>query len=239
MERVIRLFAILFILSFTAGCGAGEKIITPTPATEFPWMGVQMGGGMQQPLKMRPSNPNSYCETSGTRGPATPPTPFLYQPFEGIFEPENWTAQMDHDRPTYQQNGVIATLGETLRYDTRGPGLAGGTEVYQASGKQWFGPDKPYDTLLRQGYFILAYQSPSFETYLYYDGHDGHDFAVTGKVLAAADGGIVFKGDYGNALGRVVEVYHPNGYLTRYAHLASFERGRSYAVLPDGVYVSL
>ena len=225
MERVIRLFAILFILSFTAGCGAGEKIITPTPATEFPWMGVQMGGGMQQPLKMRPSNPNSYCETSGTRGPATPPTPFLYQPFEGIFEPENWTAQMDHDRPTYQQNGVIATLGETLRYDTRGPGLAGGTEVYQASGKQWFGPDKPYDTLLRQGYFILAYQSPSFETYLYYDGHDGHDFAVTGKVLAAADGGIVFKGDYGNALGRVVEVYHPNGYLTRYAHLASFERG--------------
>lgn len=225
MERVIRLFAILFLISFTVGCGAGDKIITPTPATEFPWMGVQMGGGMQQPLKMRPSNPNSYCEISGTRGPATPPTPFLYQPFEGAFSPENWAAQMDHDRPTYQQNGVIATLGEALRYDTQGPGLAGGTEVYQASGKQWFGPDKPYETLLRQGYFILAYQSPSFETYLYYDGHDGHDFAVTGKVLAAADGGIVFKGDYGNALGRVVEIYHPNGYLTRYAHLASFERG--------------
>lgn len=78
---------------------------------------------------------------------------------------------------------------------------------------------------MQQGYPILAYQSPSFESYLYYDGHDGHDFAVTGKALAAAAGGVVFKGDYGNALGRVVEIYHPNGYLTRYAHLASFENG--------------
>lgn len=224
MEQAIKLFAVLLFLSLAVGCAAGQTV-TPTPVTEFPGMAVQLGGGMQQPLRMRPTNPDSYCESRDTQGPSAPPSPFLYQPFEGTFSSETWTAQMDHDQPTYQQNGVFATLGEILRPGTRGPGLAGGTEVYQVSGRQWFNSDTPYETLIRQGYFILAYQSPSFETYLYYDGHDGHDFAATGKALAAADGGVVFKGDYGNALGRVVEIYHPNGYLTRYAHLASFESG--------------
>lgn len=188
-------------------------------------MGIQLGGGAQLPLKTRPTAPQDYCNVSDLQGPAEPPAPFLYQPFEGSLNEQTWTAQMDHDQPVYRQNGVIATLGESLRYDVKGPGLAGGTEAYGASGKQWFGPDMSYAKVLQQGYHILAYQSPSFETYLYYDGHDGHDFAVTGKALAAGDGGVVFKGDYGNALGRVVEIYHPNGYLTRYAHLASFESG--------------
>ncbi|MBW7882506.1 MAG: M23 family metallopeptidase [Caldilineaceae bacterium] len=132
---------------------------------------------------------------------------------------------MDHDQPVYRQNGVIATLGESLRYDVSGPGLAGGTKVYGTSGNQWFEPGVSYASVIQQGYHILAYQSRSFETYLYYDGHDGHDFAIAGKALAAAGGRVVFKGDYGNALGRVVEIYHPQGYLTRYAHLASFDSG--------------
>lgn len=132
---------------------------------------------------------------------------------------------MDHNTPTYVQDGEIATLGEHLRYDTNRPGLAGGTEVYQRAGNLYFPRDVAPTSLREKGYFIFAYQSPSFETYLYYDGHDGHDFAFDnpGKALAAADGKVVFKGDYGNTLGRVIEIYHPQGYLTRYAHLASYE----------------
>jgi murein DD-endopeptidase MepM/ murein hydrolase activator NlpD len=215
------------VLVFVVACGPGTERglnqTTPTPPEDFQFMGVQMGGGAQNPLQIRPSFPGDYCNVASRQGLEIPPEPFLYQPFEGALDEQTWAAQMDHDQPIYQQNGVIATLGEILRYNKSGPGLAGGTEAYGRSGKQWFKPDVPYTNVLQQGYPILAYQSPSFETYLYYDGHDGHDFAVTGKALAAADGGVVFAGDYGNALGRVVEIYHPQGYLTRYAHLASFE----------------
>lgn len=216
------------VLVFIAACESGMpyRPASPTPTPkDIPFMGVQLGGGTQQPVNSRPPFPNNYCTGAGPQGPAEPPAPFLYQPFEGSFNEQTWTAQMDHDQPIYRQNGVIATLGENLRYDLTGPGLAGGTEAYRASGTQWFGPDTPYTNILQQGFYVLAYQSPSFEVYLYYDGHDGHDFAVPGKALAAADGSVVFKGDYGNALGRVIEIYHPNGYLTRYAHLASFESG--------------
>lgn len=228
MIRAVKLCWIL-ILVFVAACGSGTEHKptqpTPTPSEGFPFMGVQMGGGAQTPLQSRPPFPGDYCNVANRQGLGKPPVPFLYQPFESSLDEQTWTAQMDHDQPVYRQNGVISTLGENLRYDTSGLGLAGGTEAYGTSGKQWFKPNVPYANVLQQGYHILAYQSPSFETYLYYDGHDGHDFATTGKVLAAADGGVVFKGDYGNALGRVVEIYHPQGYLTRYAHLASFESG--------------
>lgn len=228
MIRVVRLCWV-FVLVLGAACSSGtERKLTqstPTPSEGFQFMGVQLGGGSQSPLQNRPAFPGDYCNVANRQGPTEPPAPFLYQPFEGSFNADSWTAQMDHDQPVYQQNGIIATLGESLRYDISGPGLAGGTEAYGTSGKQWFKPDVPYANVVKQGYYILAYQSPSFETYLYYDGHDGHDFAVTGKALAAADGGVVFKGDYGNALGRVVEIYHPQGYLTRYTHLASFEDG--------------
>lgn len=79
----------------------------------------------------------------------------------------------------------------------------------------------PYTTPISSiPYSILGYQSPSTETYFFYDGHDGHDFAVIGDALASAAGTVVFAGDDGSTLGRVVEIYHPEGYLTRYAHLA-------------------
>lgn len=228
MIRVVRLCWV-FVLVLVAACSSGTERkpsqSTPTPSEEIPFMGVQLGGGAQRPLESRPPFPGDYCSVTNRQGLEKPPIPFLYQPFEGLLDEQTWTAQMDHDQPVYQQNGIIATLGESLRYDISGPGLAGGTEVYRKSGKQWFKPDVFYADVVQQGYQILAYQSPSFETYLYYDGHDGHDFAVTGKALAAADGGVVFRGDYSNALGRVVEIYHPQGYLTRYAHLASFESG--------------
>jgi hypothetical protein len=129
---------------------------------------------------------------------------------------------MDHDQPIYRQNGEIDALGERLRYDAVLPGLAGGIEAYGTEGSRLFPAGSSYTGMSSQGYWILAYQSPSFESYTYYDGHDGHDFAVSGQALATADGEVAFLGDYGNTLGRVVELYHPQGYLTRYAHLAGF-----------------
>ena len=128
---------------------------------------------------------------------------------------------MDHDTPNYEQNGVMASLGEIMSFDTAGIGLMGGTEVYQNPGNLWFNSTKPYNEILVMGYSVLAYESPSLETFIYYDGHDGHDFAQSGAALAAGNGTVVFKGDYNDSLGLVVEIFHPQGYLTRYAHLAA------------------
>lgn len=179
---------------------------------------------LKAPENTRPPSPNEYClNTSGVSNRSLqPPVGFLYQPFSGSLSEYTWTSQMDHDEPTYEPNGKLASLGERLRYNVQGPGLAGGTVV--SDGRRFPG-SVPVANLLSQGFRIFAYQSPSFETYLYYDGHDGHDFAVGGDALAAADGKVVFAGNYGDTLGRVVEIYHPQGYLTRYAHLASFDDG--------------
>jgi len=171
--------------------------------------------------------PRHYCDTPASSPLANAPKPFLYKPFEGHFTGEVWTAQMDHTSPTYSQDGTLSALGEVLNNSASGPGLAGGTVVYP--GRTWHEPSVAVETLIAGGSRIFSYQSPSSETYVYYDGHDGHDFAFGDlqpvPALAAADGVVVFKGDYGNSLGQVVEVLHRQGYLTRYAHLASFEDG--------------
>lgn len=198
----------------------------------WPWPRVEFTVRQRDPGTVRPPSPSEYCWNieGGIQGPAQPPTPFLYQPFEGKLSETTWTSQFDHDQPTYQRNGRVATLGESLRYDTHGPGLAGGTETGRLVNGRWmvkrFSYKDSYQSALNEGYEILAYQSPSFEAYLYYDGHDGHDFAVQGRALAAADGQVVFRETYGNTLGQVIEIYHPKQrYLTRYAHLASFDGG--------------
>lgn len=170
--------------------------------------------------------PSAYCDgAASTAATAVPPQPFLYQPFAGEFSAEVWTSQMDHDRPDYTQNGVLAALGETMRFNPQQVELQGGTQAYSSSGQKWFSRHvNPY-SILQLGYGLLAYQSPSFETYQYYDGHDGHDFAVGGAALAAGDGTVTFAGATNSTLGRVVEIFHPQGYLTRYAHLSAIAEG--------------
>lgn len=175
-------------------------------------------------VNLRPPKPSDYCSDNLVQNTESikPPEPFMYLPFQGEISGEVWTSQMDHDQPNYQQNGIMASLGEILVPELNGLGIVGGTEVYLNPGNQWFSKDVHYSSLKKLGYFIFAYQSPSFETYHYYDGHDGHDFAVSGDALAAADGTIVFMGNDNDSLGRIIEIFHPQGYLTRYAHLASF-----------------
>jgi len=49
--------------------------------------------------------------------------------------------------------------------------------------------------------------------------HDGTDFpAPTGTPILATANGIVIKAGWGGDYGNMVEVRHPNGYITRYAH---------------------
>lgn len=177
----------------------------------------------KDPKKTHPLSTSKYCwnEVGTLVGPTAAPTQFMYQPYEGSLSPDDWSSQMDHDTPDYRLNGVIASLGAIRRYDDyEPPEHLGGTEVYP--GYQHF----PYTTapsdIAKKGYSVLAYWDPLYEMYIYYDGHDGHDYVVSGNAVAAADGEVVFKGDYQNSFGRIVEVYHPQGYLTRYAHLASF-----------------
>jgi len=162
------------------------------------------------PTLTRPNSPSNYCWVPGFIGPIQPsplipPTPFLYQPFAMDWDGSGriWSSNMDHMYPNYQVSGSVASMGEIL------------------SGEN-----------LRDRYTINNhnydyYVSLALEEEFGYDGHDGHDFRTFGvsgiSALAAAGGLVVYtrkdcKTTY-NALGCYVEIYHEQGYLTRYAHL--------------------
>jgi murein DD-endopeptidase MepM/ murein hydrolase activator NlpD len=59
-----------------------------------------------------------------------------------------------------------------------------------------------------------------------YRAHTGTDFgAATGtEVRAVADGTVTFAG-YSGGYGKMVDIQHANGYMTRYAHLSAYGRG--------------
>ncbi len=72
--------------------------------------------------------------------------------------------------------------------------------------------------------FSLGYaQTPGGGDYLYYDGHNGWDYALNYEpVLAAADGVVRLAGSDPNnpCFGQTILIDHLNGYTTRYAHLS-------------------
>lgn len=215
---------ILVVLVFSLASCQNITPSTPEPLSN-PEQAHDTSLDADEAMANRPPGVDDYCADTPIKiaNKIKVPEPFLYLPVKGSLSIQNWTAQMDHDTPNYEQNGVMASLGEVMSFDTAGLGLMGGTEVYQNPGNLWFNSTKTYNEILAMGYSVLAYESPSLETFIYYDGHDGHDFAQSGAALAAGDGTVVFKGDYNDSLGLVVEIFHPQGYLTRYAHLATFE----------------
>jgi len=172
------------------------------------------------------------------KGPLEVPTPFLYLPYQAeYFDLFRWNSQMDHTSPTYQKDGYVSTLGEKLSYDEHHPKSEADTQA-PLQGGTWSFFDGSSDFYpwnvkppLSKG-FINYYQSPtlanvyeyydSIKSYIGYDGHDGHDFGVVGNALSAAAGKVIYARDSGNSLGRVVMIHHPQGYVTSYAHLASF-----------------
>jgi len=101
--------------------------------------------------------PGAYCDgAASTAATAVPPQPFLYQPFVGELSAKAWSSQMDHDRPDYTQNGVLAALGETMRFNPSQTELQGGTQSYGPNGQKWFSRHVNPFSILQLGYGLLA-----------------------------------------------------------------------------------
>ena len=143
------------------------------------------------------TNYGQYETGSGDRGLGQSPGAFLTLPFMG---PHIVTSLFDHCYPDYQTNGRLC------RYD--------GTEASVNVG----GPDPTFDA----GYA----QTPSGHDYLYYDGHDGYDYALTYEPVAAAAPGVVILANWLDPncheclSGQTIEINHGNGLLSFYGHLS-------------------
>lgn len=58
--------------------------------------------------------------------------------------------------------------------------------------------------------------------------HRGVDYAAdAGTPVMATGAGVIVRREWSDTYGRVVDVRHPNGFLTRYAHLRNWRRGHS------------
>ncbi len=61
--------------------------------------------------------------------------------------------------------------------------------------------------------------------------HQGTDYgASAGTPIRSIGDGVVVRANYNNGYGNVVEVRHPNGYVSRYAHMSRFGKGISRGV---------
>jgi murein DD-endopeptidase MepM/ murein hydrolase activator NlpD len=109
----------------------------------------------------------------------------------------NITSVFDHCNPDYSVDGKVCEFDGSI-------GLKG------------YGSDPG---------FSLGYaQTPGGGDYLYYDGHNGWDYALAYEnVRASADGTVALAGSdsYNPCFGQTIVINHPNGFSTRYAHLSS------------------
>jgi murein DD-endopeptidase MepM/ murein hydrolase activator NlpD len=109
----------------------------------------------------------------------------------------NITSVFDHCSPDYTTDGKVCEFDGSIGYRS-------------------YGVDPS---------FSLGYaQSPSGGNYLYYDGHNGWDYALNYEnVRAAAEGTVSLASlDTVNpCFGQTVLINHPNGYTTRYSHLSA------------------
>ncbi len=138
-----------------------------------------------------------YETGAAERGIGPAPGAFLTLPFMG---PHIVTSLFDHCYPDYGTNGTLC------RYD--------GTTASVKVG----GPDPTFDA----GYA----QTPAGHDYLYYDGHDGYDYALTYEPVAAAAPGVVMLANWLDPnchtclSGQTIEINHGNGLLSFYGHLS-------------------
>ena len=134
---------------------------------------------------------------AGNTGSAPSPAAFLTLPFMG---PHIVTSGFDHCYPDY------STDGQFCRYD----GVVAAANVG--------GPDPSFTA----GYA----QTPGGHDYLYYDGHDGYDYALTYEPVAAAADGTVKYADWLDPncheclSGQTIQINHGNGLQSFYGHLS-------------------
>ena len=128
---------------------------------------------------------------------AASPAAFMTLPFMG---PHYITSIFDHCGPNYNVSGRVC------RYD----GVVASARVG--------GPDPGFGA----GYA----QTPGFQDYLYYSGHDGYDYGLYYEPVAAAAPGRVILANWlvpschTCLSGQTVEIDHGNGLMTFYGHLA-------------------
>ena len=170
-----------------------------------------------------------------------PPNAFLYLPFGFHDNPNDWlglmTSAFDHHFPDYS-----CSLGDFNRcnQDKDGDGIPDigrkiiiweGEVAYPVNGGDGdtnLDDDLCYAPgsipLLDHKYcgWLSGYIGATGESTIYYDGHDGYDWGLSGgtdePILAAASGKVSYISNDG-AYGWTVELDHGNGYQTRYSHL--------------------
>ena len=146
------------------------------------------------------TNYGSIEDGAGNSGSAPARSAFLTLPFMG---PHVVTSLFDHCYPDYGTNGTVC------RYD--------GTQASVNTG----GPDPSFT----EGYA----QTPGGHDYLYYDGHDGYDYALTYEPVAAAAPGTVMVADWLDPncrtclSGLTIEINHGNGLRSFYGHLSRID----------------
>jgi murein DD-endopeptidase MepM/ murein hydrolase activator NlpD len=109
------------------------------------------------------------------------------------------------DRTLEQSIGLSAQVSELRKAFTQ-------TQVALKNSPS--GLPLPFEVAASSG---LGYRIDPFTNQLAW--HDGTDFpAPIGTPILATANGIVIKAGWGGDYGNMVEVRHPNGYVTRYAH---------------------
>ena len=157
---------------------------------------------------------------------ASPLTNFLFLPYDtGVYG--DWmlkmTAAFDHHYPDYScsvtgLNQTCLNRGLEIRLwegEVARPIYNNGIPLCFAPGSD--------SGILSSSYcgWISGYEGATGESIIYYDGHDGYDWALAGdfvSILSSASGrieSVQLEGDFG----WTVTVDHLNGYKTKYSHL--------------------
>src|SRR3989440_4192979 len=185
---------------------AGIAAVRPVSAVQAPVIRdehvrpVPIRAGVRSPQMPSLINLQRSELSASLRGRMQPNTTAADTSLEFLTRPYlSWhdiTSVYDHCNPDY------STDGKVCRFD--------GSLGLRANGQD--------------PYFSLGYaQSPGGQDYLYYDGHNGWDYALNYEnVFAAAPGTVTLAGadSVNPCFGQTVIVDHGNGYSTRYAHLS-------------------
>ena len=128
--------------------------------------------------------------------------------------PLKLSRQFDSDQESYGVR-LDRTLGQSIGLNAQVLELQKAFAQTQVALKSSpSGLPLPFEVAASSG---LGYRIDPFTNQLAW--HDGTDFpAPIGTPILATANGIVIKAGWGGDYGNMVEVRHPNGYITRYAH---------------------
>ena len=160
------------------------------PAGEHPLPGPSSPRGARTTDEMPAANHVAQPRAAGTRSATPTPAPFLTRPY---WHAHTVTSIFDHCNPDYSQDGKVCEFDGTVALKTSGA-----------------------DASFNRGYAI----TPKGSDYLYYDGHNGWDYALSYEPVVAAAAGTVQTAGVDGGFGLSVTIDHGNGYGTRYAHLS-------------------